>query len=289
MPSTIPECRLINGSTGDPILYVTFPGKNKALLFDAGELCRLEPERLADLQAVFITHHHMDHFVGFDRILRANLDSDKVVHIFGPEGTIAKIYQRITSYAIQFFPFQKVIFKVHEVLEKRLRWAFLECARHFPEPVVEETRWKGPMVFDNPDLKVEAVHVDHTVPCLAYALVEKKTGWRLAYVTDTLWSLKVRPRLVKLAKGANRLFCDSYYVLADKKSAATHKHMTATHAAQLARQANVQELMLMHFSTRYRDNYQALVDEARAIFPNVSAEFSREPEATGRLRFPAKQ
>ena len=275
MPSTgtIPECRLVNGSTGDPLLFIDYPGKNNALLFDSGELCRLEPERLADLEAVFITHHHMDHFVGFDRILRANLDSDKVVHIFGPEGTIARIYQRITSYAIPFFPFQKVVFKVHEVLEKRLRWTFLDCARHFPEPVLEESRWKGPLIFENPERMVEAVHVDHTVPCLAYALVEKKTGVRLAYITDTLWSVKVRPRLVKLATRANRLFCDSYYALADKKSAATHKHMTATHAAQLARQAKVQELILMHFSTRYRDHYQALVDEARAIFPNVSAEW----------------
>src|SRR5260370_24998887 len=137
---TISDCRLVNGSTGDPLLYIDYPGKNNALLVDAGELFNLQSKHLPGLEAIFITHHHIDHFVGFDRILRANLDSDKVVHVFGPVGTIAKIYQRITSYAIQFSPFQKVVFKVHEILEKRLRWAFLECARRFPEPVPKETR-----------------------------------------------------------------------------------------------------------------------------------------------------
>ena len=274
MPSTgaIPDCRLINGSTGDPLLYIDYPGKNNALLFDAGELCNLDTQKMADLEALFITHHHMDHFVGFDRILRANRDSDKVVHIFGPVGTIQRIYQRIKSYEIQFFPFQKVIFKVHEITGKKVRWANLECVRRFPEPRVMETRWKSPLIFENPNLHVEAVSVDHTVPCLSYALVEKK-GVRVAYVTDTLWSAKSRPGLVKLATRASRLYCDSFYALADKKFAVLYKHMTATHAAQLARQAKVQELVLMHFSTRYRDRYQDLVDEARAIFPNARAEF----------------
>jgi ribonuclease Z len=272
----IPDCRLVNGSTGDPLLFIDYPGKNNALLFDAGELCNLETQRLADLEAVFITHHHMDHFVGFDRLLRANLDSDKVVHIFGPVGTINKIYQRITSYEIQFFPFQKVVFRVHEIVGKKLRWANLECARHFPEPDPREVRWKAPLVFENASLQVEAVPVDHTAPCLAYALVEK-SGTRIAYVTDTLWSAKSKPGLVKLARRADRLYCDSFYDLADKKSAVTHKHMTATHAAQLARLAKVQELVLIHFSTRYRGHYEDLVEEARAIFPNVKAEFTDPP------------
>ena len=47
--------------------------------------------------------------------------------------------------------------------------------------------------------------------------------------------------------------------------------MTATSAAELARGARVDELILMHFALRYSGRYAALVDEARAIFPNVSA------------------
>src|SRR5260370_37209460 len=117
---TISDCRLVNGSTGDPLLYIDYPGKNNALLFDAGELCNLQSKQLAGLEAIFITHHHIDHFVGFDRILRANLDSDKELHVFAPVGTIAKFYQRITSDGIAFSPFQKMAFKGHELIQKWL-------------------------------------------------------------------------------------------------------------------------------------------------------------------------
>ena len=76
---TISEVFLVNGSTGDPLLYVDYPGRNNALLFDAGELGILDAGRLGDLAAVFITHHHVDHFIGLDRIVRANLDERVVV------------------------------------------------------------------------------------------------------------------------------------------------------------------------------------------------------------------
>jgi ribonuclease Z len=48
--------------------------------------------------------------------------------------------------------------------------------------------------------------------------------------------------------------------------------MTATQAAEFAREAEVEELVLIHFASRYRGRYEALVEEARAIFPNTIAE-----------------
>jgi ribonuclease Z len=223
----------------------------------------------------------------------------------------------------------KVVFKVYEVVPGRLRWALLECERHFPEPEVHETAWKGPVLYENADLKVETAFADHTVPCLAFALVEKpgyhpdperlaggllrsgpwvskalellraeepaatileiqggrftlgqlseyfavSRGTRVAYVTDTAWREASRPGLVKLARRAQRLYCDSFYARAQAKQAASYRHMTAVDAAELARRARVEELILMHFSTRYAGRYEELVEEARAVFPRVSAEF----------------
>ena len=83
-------------------------------------LAALELERLTDLEAVFITHHHVDHFIGLDRIVRANLDRDKTLQLYGPEGTIRKVYDRIKSYEYPFFPFQKIVLKVHEIVDGRL-------------------------------------------------------------------------------------------------------------------------------------------------------------------------
>lgn len=166
------QLTLVNGSAGDPVLYVDYPGRDDALLFDAGDLARLGRRRLADLQAVFLTHHHIDHFMGFDRLIRANLDSEKRVTIHGPAGTIQKVYDRIKSYELPFFPFQKVAFEVVEIEAGKLRRGLLECTRRFPEPKVEETAWNGGPIYRTPMLSVECTPVDHTVPCLAYAVVE---------------------------------------------------------------------------------------------------------------------
>ena len=67
-----------------------------------------------------MTHHHVDHFIGFDRIVRANLDRDKALHVYGPLGTIGKVYNRIKSYEYPFFPFQKIVLEVCEILPDRL-------------------------------------------------------------------------------------------------------------------------------------------------------------------------
>jgi ribonuclease Z len=327
--------QLVNGSTGDPVLYLDYPGSDNALLFDGGENAGLTAAQLGDLEAVFITHHHVDHFIGLDRIIRANMDRDKVLHLFGPVNTIRKVYDRITAYEYPYFPFQKIVVRVTELLPGKTRTAVLECTKKFPEPEVTEAAWAGPVCHENADLRVEAVHVDHTVPCLAFALAEKggyhpdpqklaggllkPGGWvgealrllragadpdtrleidggsftlaglaaayftespgaRVAYVTDTFWSDAVRPALVKLAKGAWRLYCDSFYAAAQARQAAQYKHMLAPQAGELAKLARVEQLVLIHFAARYAGSYRQLIDEAAAVFPRVAAEVD-EPEA----------
>ena len=86
--------RLVNGSTGDPALFVDYPGRDDAILFDAGENCSLDPKTLGDLRVVFLSHHHVDHFIGFDRIVRANLDRDKALSSMGRKGRFAKFMER---------------------------------------------------------------------------------------------------------------------------------------------------------------------------------------------------
>lgn len=328
---TLTEVRLVNASTGDPVLFIDYPGTDDAYLFDAGDLAALPQAKLGDLTAVFLTHFHMDHFCGFDRVLRANLDRDKLLRVYGPDGTIGRIYDRIKSYEIQHFPFQQVVIELHELHGGKERVAVLECSRKFPEPEVTQKPWAGPLVFENESVYVEAVPTDHTAPGLAYALVErvgyhpdpsrlaggllrpgpwvqdvlsrlrngeaqetvldvgggrftlgalaesyfaKSRGGRIVFVTDTAWSDAVKPGLTKLAKKAQRLYCDSYYLAADAKHAQKHRHMTAVHAAELAKAAGVEQLILMHFGPRYAGRYEELIEEAKKVFPKVSAVLS---------------
>lgn len=138
---------LVNGSTGDPVLYVDWPDEDNALLFDAGDNSALPMEQLADLRAVFISHHHVDHFIGLDRIVRANIDSEKVLSIFGPPGTIQKVYDRIRSYEYQYFPFQQIVLDVVDIGPETLTRARLECSKRFPTPEPETSPRDGTVVF----------------------------------------------------------------------------------------------------------------------------------------------
>ena len=149
------EIRLVNGSAGDPMLYVDYPGRDDALLFDAGENAALPIDRLADLAAVFITHHHVDHFIGLDRIVRANIDADKTVSIFGPEGTIRKVYDRIKSYEYQYFrritgnpshPLCKMDefgYERPDVGGENPIFDYMDYANHKDDYGVLDTRWVG--------------------------------------------------------------------------------------------------------------------------------------------------
>lgn len=324
------ELKLVNGSTGDPVVLMDYPDRDDALLLDAGDNSALSLEQLSDLQAVFVSHHHVDHFIGLDRIVRANIDADKTVSIIGPNGTIQKVYDRIKSYDYQFFPFQKIVLDVVELTHETVRTARLDCGRRFPEPAITTQPRTGTTIFQTETLAVDACFADHTVPCLSFAVTEKpgyylnqaalergelkggpwisevlrrlrsngqeddqiiidggrfvlselrkkyfvqSSGAKLAFITDTAMSEAVRPELLRLAHRATRLYCDSFYLEAQRSSAERHRHSTALQAAQFALDAGVDELILIHFANRYRGTYDRLLDEARTIFPNVKAEF----------------
>lgn len=127
---------------------------------------------------------------------------------------------------------------------------------------------RGPTRFDQHDGPRRAFTLD----ALAEGYFEQSTGARVAFVTDTRWSEALKPELTKLAKGAWRLYCDSFYARKEAKNAAQYRHMMAHQSAQLAKLAKLDQLVLMHFATRYAGKYEALVDEAHDAFPNTTAE-----------------
>ena len=114
----------------------------------------------------------------------------------------------------------------------------------------------------------------YTLGDLAAQYLAKTPAVRVAYVTDTAWSDVSRPGLLRLAHRARVLYCDSFYSETHRAQAEKHRHMTATLAAQYARDARVDALVLIHFAGRYEGRYETLLEEARAIFSATSAELA---------------
>jgi ribonuclease Z len=97
-------------------------------------------------------------------------------------------------------------------------------------------------------------------------LSRPRHGRSLAFVMDT----RRCPGAVELARGVDLLVCESTFLSKDAALAAAYGHLTAAQAAELARDAGAQRLVLTHFSQRYPDEASFAAEAAR-IFPDVVA------------------
>ncbi len=77
---------LLNQPFGDPALYVELKGERSALLFDLGDITTLRAGKILKISRVFVSHMHMDHFIGFDHLLRLFLARDATLRVYGPRG-----------------------------------------------------------------------------------------------------------------------------------------------------------------------------------------------------------
>ena len=91
--------RLINGPFDDPGLYIPFHFQHRAIIFDLGDVICLSARNLLKISHAFVTHTHMDHFIGFDRLLRTLLGREKTLALFGPEGFIKNVEGKLAGYA----------------------------------------------------------------------------------------------------------------------------------------------------------------------------------------------
>ena len=82
---------LINDPFGDPGLFISFLFDKRAIMFDLGENHSLSSKYILKVTHIFITHTHIDHFIGFDRLLRLFIGREKNLYLFGPEGFINNI------------------------------------------------------------------------------------------------------------------------------------------------------------------------------------------------------
>lgn len=167
---------LVNGPFGDPALYVDFRFEPRALLIDIGDLAHLPPRKILRVTDVFVSHTHMDHFCGFDRLLRICLGRDTGLRMFGPPGFIAQVEHKLAAYTwnlVERYPGDFVI----EAWEMDEAWMArglrLRCRTRFrPEPLERRQLAEG-VIVDEPAFRVRAAVLDHGIPCLAFAVEEK--------------------------------------------------------------------------------------------------------------------
>jgi ribonuclease Z len=166
---------LVNGPFGDPALLLDLKFERRALLFDIGDLYRLSTRKLLRVSDVFVSHAHMDHFGGFDRLLRVCLGRDTGVRLFGPPGFVEKVGHKLAAYSWNLVDRYETDFAITacEVDERwTLRGAIFRSRMRFSREDLPETTVHGGVLLEEPQFKVSAAFLDHGIPCLAFSFEE---------------------------------------------------------------------------------------------------------------------
>jgi ribonuclease Z len=256
------------------------------LLFDCGEGTQRQLLQssvgLVDLSEIFLTHYHLDHWLGVPGMLKTFglRDRRAPLTVYGPPGLkdlfgeLRRVIGRLT------YPFELVELRAGDALERDGYRVLVVPVAHGVAAVgyalVEEPR-PGRFDVETADAlgvpfgplrgalqRGESVTLaDGRVLTPDAVLGPARPGRTIVYTGDTAPSEVVRA----LAEDADVLIHEATFAEEERARAADTMHSTALQAAELARDAGVRLLALTHVSPRYFG--PELVREAREIFPGT--------------------
>jgi ribonuclease Z len=172
------SCYLVNEPFGDPGLYVEVRWARRALLFDLGDNTALSPTRLLRAGDIFVSHTHMDHFIGFDRVLRVALGRGKTLRLYGPPGLIANVTGKLRGYTWNLVDGYPLTIQVREFHPREVRSATFLATEGFALHGAESQLgpdWTSTAPFpllEESMLTVRAIPLNHRVPSFGFALQE---------------------------------------------------------------------------------------------------------------------
>jgi len=170
------SARLVNDPFGDPALLLEARYRREALLFDLGDIRALPPRTILKLDRIFVTHTHMDHFIGFDHLLRVCLGREKHLFLYGPPGFIGNVEGKLRAYTWNLVENYENDFRLvaTELHPGRRETAEFRCREAFRPPPRRSIGDFDGTAVESDAYRVDAVFLDHRVPCLAFRLEEKR-------------------------------------------------------------------------------------------------------------------
>ena len=169
---------IVNGPSGDPAVLVSLLQLGESLLFDAGLLEALSPRELLKIKVVCVSHTHLDHFQGFDRLLRVNVPHFRTVEVIGPSGILKNVLGKINSYTWNLLEPNQVNFSVHEVSKSGMvtSWKVTNTNNFEPILIAPPLSKESPshhgarMSFSQGRYLIDTIILDHGTPVCAFAL-----------------------------------------------------------------------------------------------------------------------
>ncbi|MCK4328124.1 MAG: ribonuclease Z [Candidatus Diapherotrites archaeon] len=287
------EVVFLGTSCGIPMPDRNHPGihfqyNEHRFLFDCGEntqrqlaIAKLSPMKIS---RVFITHFHGDHYFGLIGFIQSNYWRERTepLYIYGPKGikTLVEDVMRLVEQGKKTFELvveevkEGVVvdepeFTVSAFPTKHSRpgfgYVFQEKERlHADEKKLRKIGLNpGPLYGDLKAGKTVEWKGKKLKPA---DYVTREKGIKFVYTGDT----EMCDSTIKAAEGADLLVHDSTFAQDASDRARDATHSTARDAGEVARQANVRQLVLTHFSTRYKEEeLDKLLQDAKKEFDNV--------------------
>ncbi len=166
---------LVNGRFGDPAVFVETLFERRAILLDLGDIAALPARSILKVDQVFVSHTHLDHFFGFDRLLRLNVGRAKSIALYGPAGFIAQVHHKLQAYQWNLVGgyADDLVFDVSELASPGiLRRARFRLKSAFVREELGEAPMAGDVLHEEARYRLRVAILEHRLPCLAFALEE---------------------------------------------------------------------------------------------------------------------
>lgn len=264
---------------------------NRHFLIDCGEGTQRQMRKykvgFMKINHIFISHLHGDHFYGLVGILSTFgiLNREKELHIFGPKGikevTLLqlKISQSHAKYKMIFhelsskeseliFEDDKISVRTIPLKHRVYTNGYLFTEKEKPLKLHKDNISNYEEIDRADYLNIKAgkdIHLStgEIVPNSELTLPPAKPI-SYAFCSDTTY----KPDIVPIIKEADLLYHEATFLSDREDLAIKTKHSTAKQAAQIAKDANVKQLVLGHYSGRYKD-INAFKTEGKEIFINT--------------------
>jgi len=261
--------------------------EGETILFDCGEGTQRQMMRYGTsfaFREIFFTHYHADHMLGVTGLMRTMglQDRSAGVTLYGPRGA-AKLLGAAIELGIERnrFPIAIVELQAGDRIRRdeydivifptdhradTVGYAVVEhirLGRFNPERARELGIPEGPLWGRLH--RGESVQLPDGRRIGPAELVgEPRRGRTVVYTGDT----RPSPVVVEAARNADLLVHDATFGEDERARAVETGHSTAAEAAEIAREADVRQLVLTHISPRYTRDAPELLAEAKAVFPN---------------------
>ena len=309
---------LTNDKFEDPGMVIEVENLGDYILFDIGNIYNLDRHLIKKTNKIFISHTHMDHFVGFDYLLRNKLGKAQTVEIFGITPLADNVYCKLQGYTWNLVEFEpQLIFNITQVNENLFEKYSLDIKKKFSKDFVKEWKIDSDVIYENEYYRIRYAILDHKIWVMGYTFEYKdrlflkkekikelplkgkeigdfkrfledennkgksfkigdkeygyeflkeeysyiQKGVKISYITDVVYSEENKRKIIELVKNSDYLYCESVFLERDEEQAKKVCHLTTKQTAEIAKESNIKNLVVCHFSRRYGKNKEIILNK----------------------------